>query len=74
MKNGNTVEFVAVGGFAGFKIAAAEELPQAVEVLGPFQVVKLGTTALVQARQRGQHARYGRRGRKDDRYMSAGAS
>lgn len=28
-------------GFAGFKTAAAEELPDAVEVLEPFHIVKL---------------------------------
>ncbi|MGP5027135.1 transposase, partial [Glutamicibacter ardleyensis] len=38
----NNVEVVAMDGFTGFKSAAAEELPQAVEVLDPFHVVKLG--------------------------------
>ncbi|MGP5690728.1 ISL3-like element ISAar23 family transposase [Glutamicibacter ardleyensis] len=62
----NNVEVVAMDGFTGFKSAAAEELPQAVEVLDPFHVVKLGSEALDQARQRVQREQYGRRGRKDD--------
>ena len=37
---------VAMDGFTGFKTAAAEELPHAVEVLDPFHVVKLGSEAL----------------------------
>ncbi|MGP5049851.1 transposase, partial [Glutamicibacter ardleyensis] len=41
----NNVEVVAMDGFTGFKSAAAEELPQAVEVLDPFHVVKLGSEA-----------------------------
>ena len=68
----NNVEVVAMDGFTGFKSAAAEELPQAVEVLDPFHVVKLGSEALDQARQRVQREQYGRRGRKDDPLISAG--
>ena len=62
----NTVEVVAMDGFTGFKTAAAEELPQAVEVLDPFHVVKLGSDALDQTRQRVQRVQHGHRGRKDD--------
>ncbi len=57
------IEVVAMDGFTGFKTAAAEELPDAVEVLDPFHVVKLGSDALDKTRQRVQH---GRRGLKDD--------
>ncbi|WP_193058718.1 ISL3 family transposase, partial [Glutamicibacter arilaitensis] len=62
----NTVEVVAMDGFTGFKTAAVEELPQAVEVLDPFHVVKLGSDALDQTRQRVQRVQHGHRGRKDD--------
>ncbi|MGP5525296.1 transposase, partial [Glutamicibacter arilaitensis] len=40
------IDVVAMDGFTGFKTAAAEELPHAVEVLDPFHVVKLGSEAL----------------------------
>lgn len=40
------IEVVAMDGFTGFTPAAAEELPQAVEVLDPFHVVKLGSEVL----------------------------
>ena len=60
------VEVVAMDGFTGFKTAAVEELPQAVEVMDPFHVVKLGSEALDQARQRIQREVHGRRGRKED--------
>lgn len=58
------IEVAAMGGFTGFKTVAVEELPQAVEVLDPFHVVKLGSEALNQTRQRIQREQYGRRGRK----------
>ncbi len=41
---------VAMDGFTGFTPAAAEELPQTVEVLDPFHVVKLGSEVLDQTR------------------------
>lgn len=47
------IEVVAMDGFTGFKTAAAEELPEAREVLDPFHVVKLGSDALDKTRQRG---------------------
>ena len=53
-------------GFTGFKTASAEELPDAVEVLDPFHVVKLGSDALDKSRQRVQRKQHGRRGLKDD--------
>lgn len=53
-------------GFAGFKTAAAEEPPDAVEVLDPFHVVKLGSDGLDTARQRVQGEQHGRRGLKND--------
>lgn len=60
------IEVVAMDGFTGFKTAAAEELPAAIEVLDPFHVVKLGSDALDKTRQRVQREQHGRRGRKDD--------
>lgn len=60
------IEVVAMDGFTGFKTAAVEELPQAVEVMDPFHVVKLGSEALDQTRQRVQREVHGRRGRKED--------
>lgn len=60
------IEVVAMDGFTGFKTAAVEELPQAVEVMDPFPVVKLGSEALDQTRQRVQREVHGRRGRKED--------
>ena len=40
------IEVVAMDGFTGFKTAAAEELPDAVEVMDPFHVVRLASEAL----------------------------
>lgn len=40
------IEAVAMDGCTGFKTASAEELPHAVEILGPFHLVKLGSEAL----------------------------
>jgi len=60
------IEVVAMDGFTGFKTASAEELPDAVEVLDPFHVVKLGSDALDKSRQRVQREQHGRRGLKDD--------
>ena len=39
------IEIVAMDGFSGFKTAAAEELPDAVEVMDQFHVVKLAGDA-----------------------------
>lgn len=60
------VEVVAMDGFAGFKTAANEELPDAVTVIDPFHVVRLAGDALDQCRRRIQRDVFGRRGRKDD--------
>ncbi len=60
------VQIVAMDGFTGFKTAAVEELPHAVEVMDPFHVVKLAGTAVEKARQRIQHETMGRRGRRKD--------
>lgn len=60
------VQIVAMDGFTGFKTAAVEELPHAVEVMDPFHMVKLAGTALEKARQRIQHETLGRRGRSKD--------
>lgn len=43
---------MVMDGFTGFKTVAAKGLPHAVEVLDPFHVVKFGSEALVQIRQR----------------------
>lgn len=60
------VQIVAMDGFTGFKTAAVEELPSAVEVMDPFHVVKLAGTALEKARQRIQYETLGCRGRSKD--------
>ncbi|WP_424467035.1 ISL3 family transposase [Pseudoclavibacter helvolus] len=60
------VEVVAMDGFTGFKSAAVEQLPDAIEVLDPFHVVKLAGDALDTCRQRVQQATTGHRGRTGD--------
>ena len=65
------IEVVAMDGFTGFKTAAAEELPDAVAVMDPFHVVRLGADAMDRARRRVQLDTCGRRGRKDDRSTGA---
>ena len=60
------IEVVAMDGFTGFKTAAVEELPQAVEVMDPFHVIKLASETMDQTRQRIQREEHGRRGRKED--------
>ena len=60
------IEVVAMDGFAGFKTAAAEELPDAVPVMDPFHVVGLAGDALDQCRRRVQQDLFGRRGMKND--------
>ncbi len=42
------IQIVAMDGFTGFKTAAAEKLPDAVEVMDPFHVVQLGGDTLDQ--------------------------
>ena len=58
-------------GFSGFKTAAAEELPDAVEVMDPFHVVRLASEALDKCRQRVQQDTCGHRGRKGDPLYTA---
>ena len=48
------IEVVARDGFTGFKTATAEELPEAVTVMDPFRVVRLGGDALDDCRRRTQ--------------------
>lgn len=60
------VEVVAMDGFTGFKTAAVEELPDAVAVMDPFQVVRLAGDALDRCRRRVQQDLHGHRGRRND--------
>jgi transposase len=62
----DTVEVVAMDGFTGFKTATTEELPDAVEVMDPFHVVRLAGDALDQCRRRVQQDTRGHRGRTND--------
>jgi transposase len=57
------VSVVAMDGFTGYKSAAVEELPDAVEVMDPFHVVALAGDKLEKCRQRVQQEIYGHRGR-----------
>jgi transposase len=65
------IEIVAMDGFTGFKTAAVEELPDAVEVMDPFHVVRLGGEALDICRQRVQQETHGHRGRSGDPLYTA---
>ena len=58
------IEVVAMDGFTGFTTAAAEELPDPVEVMDPFHVVRLAAAALDNCRQRLQQHTSAHRGRK----------
>ena len=60
------VEIVAMDGFTGFKTAAVDKLPDAVEVMDPFHVVQLAGDALDRCRQRVQQETLGHRGRAGD--------
>ena len=60
------VEVVAMDGFAGFKTATTEELPDAVAVMDPFHVVRLAGDALDRCRRRIQQIMHGHRGRAGD--------
>jgi hypothetical protein len=67
------IEVVAMDGFTGFKTAAAEELPDAVEVMDPFHVVRLAGEALDRCRQRVQQQQtIGHRGRSGTRSTPPG--
>jgi transposase len=65
------VEVVAMDGFAGFKTATTEELPDAVAVMDPFHVVRLAGDALDRCRRRVQQDTYGHRGRTHDPLYAA---
>ena len=67
----DTVEVVAMDGFAGFKTATTEELPDAVAVMDPFHVVRLAGDALDQCRRRVQQDLHGHRGRTGDPLYAA---
>ncbi|VEI04454.1 Transposase and inactivated derivatives [Acidipropionibacterium jensenii] len=60
------IHSVAMDGFTGFKTAAAEEVPDATEVMDPFHVVQLAGDALDRTRTRVQQDTCGHRGRKGD--------
>ena len=60
------VEIVAMDGFAGFKSATAEAVPDATAVMDPFHVVALAGDKMNQTRQRVQRELTGGRGRRDD--------
>jgi transposase len=61
-----SVEVIAMDGFAGYKTAAAAVVPDAVTVMDPFHVVALAGTKLDLIRQRIQQQTLGRRGRTGD--------
>ena len=65
------IEVVAMDGFAGFKTATTEELPDAVTVMDPFHVIRLAGDALDECRRRVQQELHGHRGRKDDPLYTA---
>jgi transposase len=65
------VEVVAMDGFTGFKTATSEELPDAVAVMDPFHVVRLGGDALDNCRRRVQQRLHGHRGRTGDPLYAA---
>ena len=58
-------------GFTGFKTATSEEQPDAVAVMDPFHVVRLGGDALERCRRRVQLDTCGHRGRKSDPLYAA---
>jgi transposase len=61
-----TVEVIAMDGFAGYKTAATDVIPDAVTVMDPFHVVALAGTKLDLIRQRIQQQTLGRRGHTGD--------
>lgn len=60
------IEHAALDPFRGYANALRDELPDAVAVLDPFHVVKLGTQVVDEVRRRVQQDTLGRRGHKDD--------
>jgi transposase len=67
----DAIEVVAMDGFTGFKTATTEELPDAIAVMDPFHVVRLGGDALDRCRRRVQQTIHGHRGMKGDPLYSA---
>lgn len=65
------IEVVAMDGFAGFKTATTEELPDTVTVMDPFHVVRLAGDALNECRRRVQQELHGHRGRTGDPLYTA---
>ena len=61
-----TVEVIAMDGFAGYKTAATEAIPDAVTVMDPFHVVALAGIKLDLIRQRIQQQTLSRRGHTGD--------
>jgi transposase len=61
-----TVEIIAMDGFAGYETAATEVIPDAVTVMDPFHVVALAGTKLDLIRQRIQQQTLSRRGHTGD--------
>ena len=60
------VEAVAMDAFAGYKKAAARQVPHAVEILDPFHIVKLAGDKVPAVRCRLQREATGRRGTRTD--------
>ena len=60
------VEVIAMDGFAGYKTAATDVLPEATTVMDPFHVVALAGIKLDLTRQRIQQQTHGHRGRTGD--------
>jgi transposase len=61
-----SVEIIAMDGFAGYKTAATSVVPDAVTVMDPFHVVALAGAKLDLMRQRIQQQTLGRRGHTGD--------
>ena len=62
----HAVQVIAMDGYAGYKTAATEVIPDAVAVMDRFHVVALAGTKLDLTRQRIQHKTLGRRGHTGD--------
>lgn len=65
------LEVVAMDGFAGFKTATTEELPEATAVMDPFHVARLAGDAMDRCRRRVQQDLHGHRGRAGDPLYTA---
>lgn len=60
------IEVVTMDGFAGYRTATRQQLPDAIAVMDPYHVVALAGEKLTVCRQRIQQAVHGRRGRVGD--------